>query len=230
MRSVRASDPELLTQYGPIVVAASGGAGDSLQAVSHSIIHGVYNGGPGFARDSGRSIPYNLTLDTSAVAAAYRTAGKAKSIGFTWSATVPSGASTRSGQTFRTTIGGADTTLVGFDYDPASKRYVRIIDGARQTAADGAAISTPNVIIQYCDVAVNPGDVDVVGNVSKYTHSVGHGPVAVFRDGREVVGTWSRPTAASGTTLRTAQGAPIALKPGGAWILLVAKGTPLSAD
>ena len=230
VRSVRASDPELLTQYGPIVVAASGGAGDSLQAVSHSIIHGVYNGAPGFARDSGRSIPYNLTLDTSAVAAAYRTAGKAKSIGFTWSATVPSGASTRSGRTFRTTIGGGDTTLVGFDYDPASKRYVRVIDGVRQTAADGAAISTPNVIIQYCDVSVNPGDVDVVGNVSKYTHSVGHGPVAVFRDGREVVGTWSRPTAASGTTLLNAQGKPIALKPGGAWILLVAKGTPLSAQ
>jgi hypothetical protein len=65
--------------------------------------------------------------------------------------------------------------------------------------------------------------------VSKYTHSVGHGPVAVFRDGREIVGTWSRPTSTAGTTLRTAQGRPIALKPGGAWILLVAKGTPLSA-
>ena len=106
---------------------------------------------------------------------------------------------------------------------------MRVIDGARQTAADGAAVSTPNVVIQYCDVRVNPGDVDVVGNVSKYTHSVGHGPVAVFRDGREIVGTWSRPTSAAGTTLRTAQGKPIALKPGGAWILLVAKGTPLSA-
>ena len=230
VRSVRASDPELLTQFGSIVVAASGGAGDSLQAVSHSIIHGVYNGGPGFARDFGRPIPYNLTLNTSVLAGAFRTAGKAKSIGFTWSATVPSGASTRSGRSFRTTIGGANTVLVGFDYDPASKRYVRVIDGARQTAADGATISTPNVIIQYCDVRVNPGDVDVVGNVSKYTHSVGHGPVAVFRDGREIVGTWSRPTSASGTTLRTAQGKPIALKPGGAWILLVAKGTPLSAN
>ena len=229
VRSVRASDPELLTQFGSIVVAASGGAGDSLQAVSHSIIHGVYNGGPGFARDFGRSVPYNLTLNTSVLAAAFRTAGKAKSIGFTWSATVPSGASTRSGRSFRTTIGGANTALVGFDYDPAAKRYVRVIDGSRQTAADGAAVSTPNVVIQYCDVTVNPGDVDVVGNVSKYTHSVGRGPVAVFRDGREIVGTWSRPRAASGTTLRTPQGTPIFLKPGGTWILLVAKGTPLSA-
>jgi Protein of unknown function (DUF3048) N-terminal domain/Protein of unknown function (DUF3048) C-terminal domain len=228
VRSVRASDPELLTQFGSIIVAASGGAGDSLQAVSHSIIHGVYNGGPGFARDFGRPIPYNLALNTSVLAAAFRTAGKAKSIGFTWSATVPSGASTRSGRTFRTTIGGADTALVGFDYDLASKRYVRVIDGSRQTAADGAAVSTPNVVIQYCDVTVNPGDVDVVGNVSKYTHSVGRGPVAVFRDGREIVGTWSRPRAASGTALRTPQGTPISLKPGGTWILLVAKGTPLS--
>ncbi len=228
VRSVRASDPELLTQYGPIVISASGGAGDSLQAVSHSIIHGVYEGGPGFARDFGRSVPYNLMLNTAVLAAAFRTAGKAKSIGFTWSATVPSRATTRSGRTFRTTIGGANSALVGFDYDAASKRYVRVIDGARQTAADGAAISTPNVIIQYCNVTVNPADVDVVGNVTKYTHSVGRGPVAVFRDGREIVGTWSRPTTASGTALRTRQGTPISLKPGGTWILLVAKGTPLS--
>ena len=228
VRSVRASDPELLTQYGPIVISASGGAGDSLQAVSHSIIHGVYEGGPGFARDLGRSVPYNLTLNTAVLAAAFRTAGKAKSIGFTWSGTVPSRAMTRSGRTFRTTIGGANSALVGFDYDAASKRYVRVIDGARQTAADGAAISTPNVIIQYCNVTVNPADVDVVGNVTKYTHSVGRGPVAVFRDGREIVGTWSRPTTASGTALRTPQGTPISLKPGGTWILLVAKGTPLS--
>jgi hypothetical protein len=230
VRSVRASDPELLTQYGPIVIAASGGAGDSLQAVSHSIIHGIYEGGPGFARDYSRSAPYNLTLNTAALAAAFPTAGKAKSVGFTWSATRPTAATTRSGRSFRTTIGGPDTTLVGFDYDPASKRYVRVIDGARQIAADGAAISTPNVIIQYCDVSVNPGDVDVVGNVSKYTHSTGRGPVAVFRDGREIVGTWARPTVSSGTTLRTAQGKPIALKPGGTWVLLVAKGTPLSVS
>jgi hypothetical protein len=227
VRSVRASDPELLTQYGPIVVAASGGGGDSLLAVSHSIIRGVYEGGPGFARDGSRSAPYNLTVDTAALSAASPTAGRARNIGFTWAATVPGLAAAPRGRSLRTTIGGPDTTAVGFDYDFASKRYVRVIDGVRQTAASGAPIATPNVIVQYCDVSVNPGDVDVVGNVSKYTHSVGRGRVVVFRDGHQIAGTWSRPTATSGTTLRSALGRPIPLKPGGVWILLVAKGTPL---
>jgi Protein of unknown function (DUF3048) N-terminal domain/Protein of unknown function (DUF3048) C-terminal domain len=228
VRSVRSNDPELLSQYGPIVVAASGGGGPPLQAVASSILRGVYEGGPGFARDYSRSAPYNLTVNTAVLAAASPTAGRAKNVGFTWSATVPGLASALSGRSFRTTIGGPDTVLVGFDYDPATHRYVRIIDGNRQTTADGAVISTPNVVIQYCDVRISPGEVDVVGNPSKFTTSIGSGPAVVFRNGHRFLGRWSRPTLTSGTTLLSTGGHPIPLALGGTWVLLVAKGTPLS--
>lgn len=228
VRSVRSNDPELLSQYGPIVVAASGGGGPPLQAVASSILHGVYEGGPGFARDFSRSAPYNLTVNTAVLAAASPTAGRAKNVGFTWSATVPGLTSALRGRSLRTSIGGPDTVQVGFDYDPATGRYVRIIDGNRQTTADGAIISTPNVVIQYCDVRTSPGEVDVVGNPSKFTTSIGSGPTVVFRNGHRFIGRWSRPTLTSGTTLLSATGRPLPLAPGGTWVLLVAKGTPLS--
>src|SRR6266496_6341085 len=87
VRSVRASDPELLSQYGPIALVASGGGGDSLPTLHKSIVHGVINdaGGPGFSRDGGRGAPYNLTSNLSEVSRAIHSGGS-KDIGFDWKA------------------------------------------------------------------------------------------------------------------------------------------------
>jgi hypothetical protein len=112
---------------------------------------------------------------------------------------------------------------------PNLHRYRRLIDGVPQTAADGKPIATPNVIVQFCKVTVHRGDVDVLGNPSQYTHSIGRGRVAVFRNGHRIDGTWVRPTIGNGTTLRTKQGKPIFLAPGGAWVILVANGARLTS-
>ena len=227
VRSVRASDPELLSQYGRIVLVASGGGGDSLPTLDKSILHGVVQdrGGPGFSRDVSRSAPYNLMSNLAAVGSAVK-ADSAKSIGFQW-ASSPSGLSaTRKAISVQTRVGG---TPVGFRWNTQLKRYVRLIDGVRQSAADGAPIATPNVIVQFCKVTANPGDVDVVGNPSQYTHSIGRGRVAVFRNGLRVDGSWSRANLTSGTTLRDTNDRPITLAPGGAWVVLVATDAPLTS-
>jgi len=225
VRSVRTSDPELLSQYGRITLVASGGGGDSLPTLDRSILHSVINdrGGVGFGRDGSRSAPYNLTSDLAAVSAAGHGAS-ARSIGFTWVAK-PTGVRSTPAAHVSTVVGG---TPVNFRWDGRAKRYVRYIGGAAQTAADGRAIATPNVIVQYCTVTVHPGDVDVQGNPAQYTHSIGRGKVAVFRNGRRVDGTWSRASATGGTVLRDSRGHPIPLAPGGAWVVLVSNGAPLS--
>ena len=89
-------------------------------------------------------------------------------------------------------------------------------------------MSTPNLIVQFCQVSVHPGDVDVNGNPAQYTHSVGTGRVVVFRNGRAIAGMWSRPTVGSGTVLRDSAGKVIPLRPGGAWVALAATGAPLT--
>jgi hypothetical protein len=228
VRSVRASDPELLSQYGRIILVASGGGGDSIPTLDKSILHGVTmeRGGPGFSRDSSRSAPYNLMSNLAAVSSAVK-ADSAKSIGFQWATNAAGLSATRPAISVHTQVG---STPVEFQWNTLLKRYVRVINGVRQSAADGAPITTPNVIVQFCQVTTDPSDVDVAGNPSQYTHSIGRGRVTVFRNGHRIDGSWSRADLTSGTTLRDTKGQPITLAPGGAWVMLVATAAPLTSN
>ena len=223
VRSVRASDPELLTQYGAINFAASGGGGDSLPTLDRSILKADINdrGGPGFSRDGGRDVPHNLMLNLAQV----KGGAAAKSIGWAWSAKLAGLARVKPGASVRTVVGG---TPVEFRWSAPLRKYVRYIDGVAQHAANGRPVATPNVIVQFCQGYTNPGDIDPAGNPGHYTKSVGKGRVVVFRNGRRIDGTWSRPTAKAGTTLRDAAGRTIPLAPGGAWVALATVGAALS--
>jgi hypothetical protein len=222
VRSVRASDAELLSQYGPITLVASGGGGDSLITLDHSIVKGVINdrGGPGFSRDGGRPAPYNLQSNLAQVAAAVKTGGS-KDIGFSWSAADPRLAKAKTANSINTVVG---STAVTFVWNPGLHRYERTIGGAPLTAADGHLIATPNVLVQLCKVTVNPGDIDVDGNPSQFTHSVGSGRVVLFRNGKRIEGKWSRATAGSPTRFTDLAGKPLLLAPGGAIVVLATAG------
>src|SRR5262249_22617417 len=145
VRSVRASDPELLTQYGAITLVASGGGGDALPTLYSSILHAVIDdrGDKGFARDSGRAQPYNLTSNLTAVSANVAGAG-VQNIGLQFSADAPAGAPAAT--TIQTKVG---STAVSFAWDAPTGKYVRVINGVRQKAADGNPVATPNVIVQF---------------------------------------------------------------------------------
>jgi hypothetical protein len=226
VRSTRASDPELVAQYGPIAYVASGGAPNPLQVLDQSKLKSSINdrGGPGFSRDPNRSAPYNLTANLALVAQVLH-APKAKSIGLNWLANL-NVASMPAAPTIQTIVGG---TPVRFDWNKDLHKYVRVIDGADQYTAAGRPIATPNVIVQFCSVTVYPQDIDVMGNPSQYTHTVGRGKVVVFRGGHSITGTWSRPKATDGTALVGPTGKPIDLAPGGTWVILVASNAALTA-
>jgi hypothetical protein len=228
VRSVRASDSELLSQYGRITLVASGGGGDALPTLYASILHAVIDdrGDKGFARDPSHGAPYNLTANLTTVTA--DVAGQPpKNIGFTWSSSQSVWAGHPRATTIVTSVG---STTVKFSWNAGLGRYVRIVDGVQQRAMDGHPIATPNVIVQFCTITPNPHDVDVHGVVSQYTHSIGSGRAVVFRNGVEIAGRWSRPSLTAGTTLTSSGGSPIALAPGGAWVILVAASAPLSAS
>jgi Protein of unknown function (DUF3048) C-terminal domain len=144
-----------------------------------------------------------------------------------WASNPAGPSATRTAISVQTQVGG---TSVGFQWNAQLNRYARVIDGVRQNGADGAPIATPNVIVQFCQVTVDPADVDVAGNPSQYTHSIGRGRVAVFRNGHRIDGSWSRANLTSGMTLRDTKGQPITLAPGGAWVVLVATGAPLTSS
>jgi hypothetical protein len=219
VRSTRPSDPDLLLQYGKITAAYSGGAHDSLPRMYASGIKSWSNdaGAGYYSRVSRAASSYiNLALNVKEVALHTKTP-RPKDIGLRWSTALP--APGHAGKHVTTYVGG---TMVDFRFDAKTKRYVRYIDGVAQHAADGKLISTPNVIVQTCQVVAHPEDTDVNGNPSQFTTTTGKGKVIVFRNGRSLAGTWSRPKLSSGTTLTLAStGKSLTLAPGGAWFALV---------
>lgn len=225
VRSTRAGDEKLALQFGSIVYVASGGSPPELRPLEATSLRTSINdhGGPGFTRDPNRPVPYNLKADLSAIAKKLK-GPRAKSIGLTWSARATNPGAHRA-RALHTVVGG---TPVAFEWRPKLHRYVRMIGGKAQYAADGAPIATPNVVVQFCRVTTYHRDVDTAGNPAKYTHTIGTGKVAVFRDGRRIDGTWSRRSLHGGTHLRDKHGKPIALAPGGAWFVLAATGAPLT--
>ena len=228
VRSVRANDPELLAQFGPIAFAASGGAPNPLSVMDQSTLKTSINdrGGPGFARTGDHSAPYNLSANLALIASTLH-APRAKDIGLVCKAMGELALrGTPAGTSVHTVVGATD---VQFNWNASLKKYVRYIDGSPQTAADGAPIATPNVIVQFCKVTPYPQDVDVVGNVAQFTSTVGSGRAVIFRGGHRIEGTWSRSATNKGTHYLSRLGKPLTIASGGAWILLVATGAPLSS-
>ncbi|MGH8860380.1 MAG: DUF3048 domain-containing protein [Jatrophihabitantaceae bacterium] len=224
VRSVRPNDPELALQFGHIIFVASGGSRAGIAPLEKSPLRAIINdrGGPGFSRDTKRVAPENLRANLTQIAKKVK-GPTARSIGLAWSTRMPAG-QTRPGSLVQTRVGG---TAVTFRWAPKTHRYVRIIDGQVQHTADGSVISTPNVIVQFCQVTVYTKDRDVLGHPAQYTHTIGKGRAVVFRNGRRIEGTWSRRSVTDGTSLRTSDGKVIPLAPGGAWFVLAATNTPL---
>jgi hypothetical protein len=225
VRSVRASDSELLTQYGKIALVASGGGGTSLPTLDSSGLVGVINdrGGPGFGRDGNRPAPHNLTSDLSAVSSAVKAAG-ARDVGFHWSAADPRVTAGPPAPAINTVVGG---TPVSFVWDRGHGRYIRTVAGQALTVASGATVSTPNVLVQFCQVVTDYGDVDVAGNPSAMTKTIGSGRVVLFRNGHRVEGKWSRASAGAPTSFTDLKGKPLLLAPGGTYVVLAGNGAPV---
>ena len=224
VRSVRASDPELLGQYGRIIVVATGGGGSALPTLDRSGLHSSIQDRRevGFSRDRTRRAPYNVVSDLARVTAAIRADGVRK-VGFSWAAHDPRLSGAASAATVETRVG---STRVVFLWDPALARYVRTVGGQRVLTASGAPVAKPNVLVQFCQVSADHADVDVRGNPSVFTNTVGSGRVVLFRDRRRIEGRWSRPSVGSPTTFTDSAGKRLLLAPGGTFVALVRPGAP----
>ncbi|MDT4914174.1 MAG: hypothetical protein QOC66_3302 [Pseudonocardiales bacterium] len=231
IRSTRPSDPDLLLQFGKITAAYSGGAHDALPLMRKSGLKSWSNdaGAAYYSRVNNPSSSYiNLVLDLSKVAKKTKTA-KPKSIGWQFNPSL-TGLPVGKGTDVRTAVTGSysNGTPVEFRYSASLKKYVRYIGGVRQVASDGKPVTATNVIVQSCRVVSHSQDTDVNGNPSQFTYTVGRGKVSVFRQGKRIDGTWTRPKVTSGTTLRTTAGKPLPLAPGNTWVVLIRTGIPVA--
>jgi hypothetical protein len=224
VRSIRSSDPELLGQYGRIIVVASGGGGRSLPDLDRSGLRSsIFDRGQvGFSRDRSRRGPYNVVSDLAKVSATIKADG-VRNVGFTWAAADPRLAAAKSAINVSTRVG---STGVGFVWDAKLASYIRTDRGRRILTASGALLAKPNVLVQFCQVTSDRSDVDVNGNPSAFTRSVGSGRVVLFRNGKRIEGRWSRPKVGAPTVFKDAAGTPLLFAPGGTIVALVRPGAP----
>jgi Protein of unknown function (DUF3048) N-terminal domain/Protein of unknown function (DUF3048) C-terminal domain len=224
VRSIRPSDPELLGQYGKIIVVASGGGGPALRILDKSTLNAVINdrGQVGFRRDPSRPAPYNLVSNLTKVSAAVKGDG-VRDVGFTWAASDPQLAAAKAATKVSTRVGSTPVTFV---WDPDKARYARTVNGRPIVTASGARVAKPNVLVQFCKIVPDPNDRDVNRNPTMFTKTIGSGPVVLFRSGKRIAGTWSRPALDAPTTFRDAAGKPLRFAPGGTFVALVRRGAP----
>jgi Protein of unknown function (DUF3048) C-terminal domain len=82
------------------------------------------------------------------------------------------------------------------------------------------------VLVQFCKIVPDPNDRDVNRNPTMFTKTIGSGPVVLFRGGKRIPGTWSRPRLDAPTTFRDTAGKPLPFAPGGTFVALVRRGAP----
>lgn len=226
VRSVRNSDPELLAAYGHPALAYSGGARAPVTRLRSSTVAdaGPQRQGAVYRRLGSRSAPYNLVVDVGRLAASLRGISAPKDIGLRWSRTDARLARAHRVAAVSVTVGNV---RLDWRWDARSHGWqLHNQDGSLRRTADGRVISTPNLVVPFSRARIDPTDVDVLGAPSVYTSTVGTGRLLVFRDGRVLGGSWTRPRPAAGTSYLDPGRQPLTLAPGGAWVLLAATGAP----
>jgi hypothetical protein len=218
IRSARESDLELLAQYGRPGLAYSGANRQVLTAIraapvvdlSPSSVSAPYR------RSSARAAPHNLFADPKALLAGATSVSAARDIGFRFG-DLPLGAgTTKKRQTVR--YGAAST---GFTWSPTRHRWLVSLDGRAATTTDGGRLGASTVVLQYTDITSSDLR-DTLGNPTPYPHTVGSGQAVVLRDGVAIKARWSRPSAATGTTFTTPEGAALPFASGQVWVVFAA--------
>ena len=223
IRSVREGDLELLQQYGRVALAGSGGNVGVLATFAQAakegrVLDANFEVLPGpYRKGERRRDAFNFFTSPLKIDQARPKGAGVRDVGLRFGA-LPAGAGFPAP---RASVSFSPITRVRVEYDAASGRYAVFQDGDRMTG-----FAPTNVIVQHSKIE-NSRYVDVLGNPTPYTTTIGTGSAAVLRDGRRLSGTWRRLVGNTGTRFLDDKGRDLPLKPGPTLVLLVPAGRPL---
>ena len=218
VRSARTTDPRILFQYGDQPILAYSGASPQVSeyvadvgvlSLTETSANGAYT------RDDSRVAPHNLYVSIRSL---YREAARA---GGEMSApeAVFAFAEELEGRSKRARAASVSFSFANVaEWRWSAGRWVRQFAGAPFALDDGEALAVDNVLIQ--EVVVKAG----IGASPDVTLT-GSGRAWLLRDGRVVVGRWTRRSLDDVTVFRTRQGDDLELKPGTVFVELVPKET-----
>jgi hypothetical protein len=224
VRSVRAEDAALVTPLRGYFVY-SGGA-----EVFNSIIRQAPVGiiteddNPAFFnRRRDRRGPFNLYTSTATIYGSPEKRTEVPPVFFSYRpADQPLGGATPAAG-LNVTMG--ERTTIAWEYDTPSARWLRVTNGTPHVLENGARLSFPNVVIQFC--GYKPTTVmDSSGTISPEAVLVGDGEAWVLSGPAMARGRWSKPDAASVTRYADVSGKPLQLLPGPTWVVFAPVGAP----
>ncbi len=224
IRSIREGDIELLQQYGKVALGASGGNTGVLATVAQAEKHGLildvsFDTVPGpYVKGERRKDAINFFSSPEKIDAAKPSGTKAHDIGLRFGP-LPTGAGFPAA---RASVRFSPLSKVTVEYEAARGTYAVYQEGDRMKDYAPA-----NVVVQHVQIRTT-GYVDVLGNPTPYTSTVGTGAVAVLRDGRRLSGTWRRIAPHTGTRFLDDKGRDLPLAPGPTLVLLVPAGQKLT--
>jgi hypothetical protein len=107
-------------------------------------------------------------------------------------------------------------------YEWSSDRWLRFEGDTEFVMESGDQLAVDNVLIEEHQVDLSDTIVDVNGTPStEIADPTGSGRAVLFRDGKAIVGTWSRESLESSVVFKTKSGDTMQLTPGNVWIELV---------
>lgn len=219
-RSARLTDLQILAPYGRVILGFSGANRHVLAAVRSADVVDVsqYEHPGAFETHGRRPEAWNFFTSPSkleAVGGAH--ASGVRDIGLRFGP-VNGGRRARAGEVWFNSYSHAS-----FAWDAGRHGWRLSQDGRPMNLADGTSVVPANIVVQFVRVTTGAYH-DVLGNYSPDSHTIGRGAAYVFRDGRMVKATWSRPSKASPTHLLEAAGSDVLLRPGQTWFMLVPVG------
>lgn len=224
VRSVRPMDAAILGQWEGTLLA-SGGQPQFLNRVESVVgLMTQDRGNAGFYRDRSRRAPHNVFVEMATVLPKLSAPSAIPPIAEYGPA--------------HSTIGGDPGTLLkvnypavtsSWEYDAASKTYLRNDNQRASVEADGTRVAATNVLVLKVTTKTT-GALDPVGNPVPETVLSGTGTMYVFIGGNMITGTWSKGADNDPFVLTDADGAPLVLAPGITWIELLPERGVVSWD
>jgi hypothetical protein len=214
VRSVRAEDPDIVWPIGGIF-AYSGGAAVNVDAINQAPVKAIDESAAGDAMERNapgepsRSAPHNLYAHPEKLFALGGTPVPPPPLFSYLLADSPVNGTGVLGMHVNFDSGYD----VQWDWDAASKTWLRSMNGQPFNVSSGARVAPTNVVVQF-----TPYTGDAEGQ------TVGQGDVWVFSDGVMRQGRWVRPDKSKPAQYVDANGVPILLRPGRTWVELLPVG------
>lgn len=223
IRSARPEDASVLPAYDAMLYM-SGARAEVVDMLRSAGVNAIREDGTVMRRDPSRRAPHNVYAagDTMFSYASSRV-GEPQPSGFTFSETVPDGATRcadpceqEPGEELSVAL--SRVAVTGFEYDEDAGVYRRFQNGAPQVVTGDGQVGADNVVVLGTRVG-DGGCCDSAGN--RYTATIlqGEGAAVVYRDGKRFDARWSKPSANAHFTLTTDDGRVLDLKPGRSWVL-----------